>query len=82
MYADGKGVAQDYVLAHMWFNLAAVYMPTNLVPEVAEYQEIAEERRYNIERCDRRRSAWFILQVPSHLRVLHNDLIAKCLQIM
>jgi hypothetical protein len=24
-YADGKGVAQDYVLAHMWFNLAAAH---------------------------------------------------------
>jgi hypothetical protein len=22
MYADGKGVAQDYAQAHMWFNLA------------------------------------------------------------
>jgi TPR repeat protein len=23
MYADGKGVSQDYSLAHMWLNLAA-----------------------------------------------------------
>src|SRR5208283_3443995 len=23
IYADGRGVPQDYVLAHMWFNLAA-----------------------------------------------------------
>ena len=23
MYIKGKGVLQDYVLAHMWFNLAA-----------------------------------------------------------
>ena len=23
MYANGKGVPQDYVQAHMWFNLAA-----------------------------------------------------------
>ena len=23
MYAEGKGVPQDYVRAHMWFNLAA-----------------------------------------------------------
>ena len=22
-YADGRGVVQDYVQAHMWFNLAA-----------------------------------------------------------
>jgi TPR repeat protein len=24
IYATGKGVPQDYVIAHMWFNLAAV----------------------------------------------------------
>ena len=23
MYANGRGVPQDYALAHMWFNLAA-----------------------------------------------------------
>jgi TPR repeat protein len=23
MYANGRGVPQDYILAHMWFNLAA-----------------------------------------------------------
>ncbi len=23
MYSDGQGVPQDYVLAHMWFNIAA-----------------------------------------------------------
>jgi len=23
MYAQGQGVPQDYVLAHMWFNLAS-----------------------------------------------------------
>jgi uncharacterized protein len=23
MYADGRGVPQDYVRAHMWFSLAA-----------------------------------------------------------
>ncbi len=23
MYAEGKGVLQDYVTAHMWFNLSA-----------------------------------------------------------
>ncbi len=23
MHADGEGVAQDYVLSHLWFNLAA-----------------------------------------------------------
>ena len=24
MYYDGEGVSQDYIQAHMWFNLAAV----------------------------------------------------------
>jgi uncharacterized protein len=23
LYRDGKGVTQDYIIAHMWFNLAA-----------------------------------------------------------
>ncbi len=27
MYAKGTGVIQDYVLAHMWFNLAAARLP-------------------------------------------------------
>ena len=27
MYYQGEGVPKDYVQAHMWFNLAAVYMP-------------------------------------------------------
>ena len=27
MYCKGEGVAQDYVLAHMWLNLAASRLP-------------------------------------------------------
>jgi uncharacterized protein len=26
LYAEGHGVMQDYVLAHMWFNLAATHI--------------------------------------------------------
>ncbi len=46
MYAEGEGVAQDYVLAHLWFNLAAAaeaHLPTDVI------QEIAAEQRYSIE---------------------------------
>ena len=27
MYGNGRGVPQDYVQAHKWFNLAASHMP-------------------------------------------------------
>jgi TPR repeat protein len=39
MYAEGKGVPQDYVLAHMWFNLSA-----------AQGNELAKHDRKKIER--------------------------------
>ena len=29
MYREGLGVPQDYVLAYMWFNLAAPYLYGN-----------------------------------------------------
>jgi hypothetical protein len=29
MYAEGRGVAQDYVTAYMWFDLAAARAPEN-----------------------------------------------------
>jgi TPR repeat protein len=29
MYASGQGVAKDYVLAHMWFDLAASRYPSS-----------------------------------------------------
>ena len=32
MYAEGRGVPQDYVSAHMWFNLAAAHFPASDVP--------------------------------------------------
>ncbi len=38
MYADGEGVAQDYVLSHMWFNLAAAHLPADVIQESAATQ--------------------------------------------
>ena len=35
MYAEGRGVPQDFVSAHMWFNLAAAQGEKN----AAEYRE-------------------------------------------
>ncbi len=43
MYAYGEGVAQDYVLAHMWFNLATAHLPPDVI------QKAAATQRYKIE---------------------------------
>jgi TPR repeat protein len=55
MYAQGRGVTQDYVLAHMWFNLAAARGNINGVKyrdlvasimtpaQIAEAQKLARE---------------------------------------
>ena len=55
MYAKGKGVAQDYVVAHLWLNLAAArgneqvvlyrdLVATNMKPaQIAEAQKLARE---------------------------------------
>lgn len=55
MYAYGRGVPQDYVLAHMWFNLAAAQGDQNAVKnrdtaaakmtpaQIAEAQRLARE---------------------------------------
>lgn len=40
MYRSGKGVIQDYVLAHMWFNLAA----SNGFEAAVRYRDITAER--------------------------------------
>lgn len=56
MYAEGQGVLQDYVLAHMWFNLAAARSAPNphrgeaarsrdLVAEKMMPAQIAEAQR-------------------------------------
>lgn len=55
MYGKGQGVAQDYVRAHMWFNLAAAHGGKNAVsnreavaakmtaPQITEAQKLARE---------------------------------------
>jgi TPR repeat protein len=51
MYANGQGVPQDYVLAHMWFNLAAAQGDPNgkglrdLVAKSMTSEQIAEAQR-------------------------------------
>jgi TPR repeat protein len=37
-YASGKGVPQDYVLAYMWFTLAASHYPA---AEIADRNDVA-----------------------------------------
>lgn len=56
MYATGHGVGQDNVLAHMWFNIAAIHggerakedrkeLALDMSPsEIAEAQRLARER--------------------------------------
>ena len=44
MYANGRGVAQDYVLAHMWNNLAASRWP------LGEARNAIAKVRDNIEK--------------------------------
>ncbi len=51
MYGKGQGVPQDYVLAHMWFNLAAIRR-NGTAPKGREYvadrmtsAQIAEARK-------------------------------------
>jgi TPR repeat protein len=41
MYAEGRGVRQDFVRAHMWFNLAAA-------SSTANYRDTATENRDRI----------------------------------
>lgn len=48
MYASGKGVLQDYIQAHLWFNLAAAqgneraYKAREKISEVMTSQQVAE----------------------------------------
>ena len=42
MYAKGEGVPQDFVQAHMWFNLAASRFP------LGEGRDIAAKTRHNL----------------------------------
>ena len=65
MYAEGKGVLQDYVRAHMWSNLAAVtgdsesvsnrdIIATKMTPQqIAEAQKLARDcQARNFKNCD------------------------------
>jgi TPR repeat protein len=59
MYGDGKGVVQDYVAAHMWFNLAAKQGVADAVAnrEIAEtamtQQQISQAQKLARERLAR-----------------------------
>ena len=35
MYENSVGFPQDYVLAHMWFNIAATHLPADLTQDLA-----------------------------------------------
>ncbi len=62
MYAKGQGVPQDYVLAHMWFNLAGAQgdkkarkdrdlAASHMTPDqIAEAQRLAREWKPKPER--------------------------------
>jgi hypothetical protein len=65
MYANGRGVARDYVRAHMWFNLSAAAgvisgaknrdsVAARMTPQqIAEAQNLAWEcQRRNFKECD------------------------------
>jgi TPR repeat protein len=65
MYANGQGVAQDYVRAHMWYNLGAIsgykdaisnrdYIEIFMTPaQIAEAQAMARKcQASNFEHCD------------------------------
>jgi TPR repeat protein len=43
MYREGWGVPQDYVLAHMWFNLAAAHYESPMREMAARYRTMTEK---------------------------------------
>lgn len=65
MYSYGNGVPQDFVRAHMWFNLGAVLGDADAVkyrdlaakrmtpPQIAEAQKMARDcHQRNFKGCD------------------------------
>jgi TPR repeat protein len=65
LYGRGQGVAQDYIRAHMWYNLAAVKGDADSVKnrdiiaakmtsqQIAEAQKMAREcQARNFKNCD------------------------------
>jgi TPR repeat protein len=63
MYYHGEGVQQEYVLAHMWFNLAAVQGNVN----ASELRDIAAEKMTpsQIEKAQKLAREWKALQNDS-----------------
>ena len=60
IYTNGQGVAQDYVRAHMWFNVAAVYghpdgaKNSGIVVKLMSAQQIAQARQLAFD-CQQRK---------------------------
>ena len=60
MYTNGQGVTQDYVRAHMWFNVAAVYghpdgaKNSAIVTKLMTAQQIAQARQLAFD-CQQRK---------------------------
>ena len=65
MYEKGQGVVQDYTLAHMWLNLAAIKGDSILIEnrdtvakrmtsqQIAQAQKLAREcQAQNFKNCD------------------------------
>jgi hypothetical protein len=54
MYANGQGVAQDYIHAHMWLNLSAVSGEADkvkihdVVAKQMTLQQIAAHRKWHV----------------------------------
>ena len=44
MYANGRGIPQDYVAAHMWFNLVAAWLVTDERDEVVKARDGVEAK--------------------------------------
>ncbi len=55
-YANGQGVTQDYILAHMWFNLGAASSlegPDGKIATTGRYDVAGKMTPAQIERVDR-----------------------------
>jgi TPR repeat protein len=44
MYGEGRGVPQDYVLAHMWFSLSAENSSGEIHDDAVQHLDVAESR--------------------------------------
>ena len=59
MYANGHGVPQDYVRAHMWFNIAAAAAGASdvAVREAAKWRDLVATRMTPAQIAEGRRLA-------------------------